>query len=121
MNLNRKMAKGLVNDLIKRIEYHKVETGKYPETLTELESGDQNSTSFFYIHEPFVRFNNTKPKPFNYGLVNNGNNYYLFSSGPDGKPGTEDDIYPDIPEDRIDRLGYRLFHDVNEIAVGNLP
>jgi hypothetical protein len=117
--LRTQMAQGLVNDLIKRIEYYKVETGEYPQTLSELQPHKQNSPSFFSIHEPFVRLNNPTPRPFNYGPVNQGNNYYLFSSGPDGKPGTDDDIHPHVPEDRMDRLGYRVVSNPNEVVPSN--
>lgn len=115
-DLKGQMAQSLVNDLIKNIEYYKLENGHYPKKLEELLPEKQNQASFTFIYEPFMRLNNLQPKPFNYGVIDGGEHYYLFSSGPDGVPGSTDDIYPIVSEEGMERIGYRINEDANHLV-----
>ena len=83
-------SKHLLNTLIKHVEYYKLENGTYPVSLTQLTSKNE----FVSIVDPTQSINNRKTNYFNY--KNLGQKYLLFSSGLDGIPNTNDDIYPDV-------------------------
>jgi hypothetical protein len=77
-----------LTSLIKDIEYYKLQNGKYPDSLKQLES--QNEMVF--MHDP------TQSEHGNdyYNYKNLGENYILFSSGSDQTQNTSDDLYPQI-------------------------
>jgi len=78
-----------LNTLIKNIEYYKLENGKYPDSLQQLERNNE----FIFMTDP------TQPirkGGVYYNYKNLGNKYLLFSSGTDGIPNTEDDIFPQV-------------------------
>jgi len=79
------IVKVRLDAIIKDIEYYKIEHGKYPDSLTQVNS--------YQIYDP-VQSYTEKLKTFVYHL--DGEKYLLFSSGFDGKEGTQDDIYPEI-------------------------
>ena len=79
-----------LNSLIKNIEYYKLVHGKYPFSLTQLE----NENEFVFITDPTQSTQNRKN--INYNYKNLGDKYLLFSSGTDGIPNTEDDIFPQV-------------------------
>lgn len=107
-DLKGQMAQTQLNDLIKSIEFFKIENGRYPHHLTELLPKEENTQSFTFIHEPFVRFgDDMKNRTFSYGTLNEGQQYYLFSAGSDQVPNTADDIFPVVSEEQIERIGYR--------------
>jgi len=91
--------------LVNAIEVYKVRFGEYPETITKLERINPESLLF----DPIQEFNNmfSKEKEDNYFYYEQkGDTYFLFSKGVDGKPFTEDDVYPEF-ELKPDNLGYR--------------
>jgi hypothetical protein len=120
------MAQQIMTELIKDLELYKVQKGVYPADLKELHpeqvlpqtqeakdgragtetqvhfkvwGGSQSPQrpSFRSIYDPTcVQFSAKEPRLFVYEVLNNGTNYCLFSSGPDGQPDTADDIYPDL-------------------------
>lgn len=76
-----------LNDLAKDIETYKLKNGHYPEKLEQLNSSD----SIIFIFDP-LQSDNKNGSNFNYMLIED--KYKLFSSGIDGIPNTNDDIYP---------------------------
>jgi len=83
------MAQMELNSLVKHIEFYKLENGQYPDSLQQLESKDE----FIFMTDPTQSIKNGG-KYYNY--KNLGSKYLLFSSGTDGIPYTEDDIFPQI-------------------------
>ena len=79
-----------LNTLIKHIEYYKLENGKYPDSLQQLRSDDE----FIFMTDPTQSIKIGKVSYYNY--KNLGDKYLLFSSGTDGIPNTEDDIFPQV-------------------------
>ena len=47
------------------------------------------------------------PQDYQYELAPDGQTYTLFAVGVDGKPGTADDLYPDLPDSVARHSGYR--------------
>ncbi len=96
----------MLNELVKNIEYYKIQNGKYPEKLENLTEGKEER-KILYFYDPISSdFGGKKPKTFYYELIDNGRHYYLLSSGLDGMPFTEDDLYPSLSEEEIKRIGY---------------
>ena len=106
--LRSQMAQPMHTDLIKKIEYYKLQEGAYPERLEELAPEDkQEAQSFIMIYDPtYTDLKMKEPRLFYYELINEGQNYYLLSSGPDGLPFTEDDIHPVVTEEEMQNIGY---------------
>jgi len=77
-----------LNALVKEIEFYKLQTGSYPDSLAQINAkGNLASTS-----DPLL--NGKKDDSFNYHKI--GIKYTLFSSGIDKTPNTADDIYPTV-------------------------
>ena len=87
-----------LNSLPKYVEFYKLEHGKYPDSLKQLENGNE----FIFMVDPTQKADKENPKYFNY--KNLGNRYLLFSSGIDRKPNTKDDLYPKIKLN--DKIGW---------------
>ena len=75
-----------INELVKDVEYYKLQNGKYPESLNQLSNVN--------IQDPVKGLNAREKDVFIY--KNLGDKYLLFSVGLDGKPNTKDDIYPKV-------------------------
>lgn len=75
-----------INELVKDVEYYKLQNGKYPESLKQLSNVN--------IQDPVKGLNASEKDVFIY--KNLGDKYLLFSVGLDGKPNTKDDIYPKV-------------------------
>ena len=76
-------------DLASKLETYKTTNGHYPDNLSQL---------FSYYHEreindilQMIKSNSLNK---NYNYYRKGETYILFSSGVDGKPNTQDDVYP---------------------------
>ena len=75
---------------VKVIEYFKMENGIYPDNLEQLEDSITNFTDIYRSldtknhRNPFVQY------------ILKGDFYSIFSVGPDKKPHTLDDIYPEV-------------------------
>ena len=78
-----------LNSLVKHIEFYKLEHGQYPDSLQQLKSNNE----FIFMTDPTQSIKNGG-KYYNY--KNLGDKYLLFSSGVDGVPNTEDDIFPEV-------------------------
>ena len=103
---NTKYAKTEMNNLIKDIEFHKIQNGNYPNILDDLDS--------YSIYDPF-KDSKDKNNRFNYELI--GDKYLLFSSGIDKIPNTKDDIHPEIcvvDSSKIGLLKYTCKPDTTE-------
>lgn len=85
------LSQTFLNNLIKDIEFYKLQHGHYPEKLELL----QDSNTTILIIDPLQSQKN-KNEVFNYALI--GDKYTVFSSGIDGIPNTADDIYPQLTD-----------------------
>ncbi|MGZ3752532.1 MAG: type II secretion system protein GspG [Mucilaginibacter sp.] len=95
------IAQTQVNDLVKSVEFYKLQNGTYPDSLKQLES----KNSFLSIYDPLQAFKNSgKSLPYQYQKI--GNRYKLFSVGKDGIAGTKDDIYPTLSNPDTSKLGF---------------
>lgn len=85
-----KHAQMQLNSLIKDIEYYKLENNVYPDSLTQLQGGDQ----LIFINDPTQTIQKKENTYYNY--KNLGDKYLLYSSGTDGIPNSADDIFTQI-------------------------
>ncbi len=85
---SEKIAQIQLNDLLKDIEYYKLQKGNYPESLKQLEKPNEPVA----INDPTQ--SGLGKDYFNY--KNLGDKYTLYSSGRDQIKNTVDDIYPVI-------------------------
>ena len=79
-----------LNSLIKEIEFYKIQHGAYPDTITQLEKENH----FVFISDPTQSTQDRENVYYNY--KNLGDKYLLFSSGTDGIPNSDDDIFPEF-------------------------
>lgn len=79
-----------LNNLVKNIEFYKLQYGQYPDNLQELLKDDKLSP----VHDPIQSVQHRQNAIYNYKRI--GNRYTLFSSGQDGKPNTKDDLFPQV-------------------------
>ncbi len=96
-----------LNNLVKEIEFYKMENGKYPDSLQQLTKDNPQ----IFIYDPIQTNQSKTNNKFQY--QNLGKQYRLFSSGIDGIPNTNDDLYPQISEKIIDKVGlikYNIKH-----------
>jgi len=109
-DLRAKLAQTTVTDLVKHIEYYKIQNGVYPDALEKLlpeqVNEQQPPSGFISIYDP-TNVDGEGSETFYYELINQGQNYYLFSSGMDKQPFTNDDIHPVITENESAKIGYR--------------
>jgi hypothetical protein len=87
--LEQEMARTELNTIFRYVEFYKIEHGVYPDSLQEMDLKKDN----IWISDPVqVWGHNHKTVNFFYRKV--GDKYWLFSVGLDGKPFTQDDIFP---------------------------
>jgi len=96
---NAECAENFMNNLVKDIEFYRIQHGKYPESLDVFD----NSKIIDLTQDI-----ESKNKKFNYKLV--GDKYLLFSSGIDRIPNTNDDLYPNINVNDSSKVGYLKKH-----------
>ena len=94
------IAQTQINDLVKSIEFYKLQNGSYPDSLQQIDT----KGSFTNIYDPVSSKFGDNEKPFHYSKK--GNKYLLFSVGKDGKPNTADDIYPTLTNPDTSKLGF---------------
>jgi hypothetical protein len=105
--LRAQLAVTMLNDAVKEIEFYKLQHGRYPATLSELDPKDK--MQFPKTFDPtIIDFSRKRDRHFFYQLDPSGSFYFLRSVGPDGVPFTADDIVPTIPEDERAKTGLRL-------------
>ncbi|BAU52278.1 type II secretion system protein GspG [Mucilaginibacter gotjawali] len=90
-----------LNDLVKDIEFYKLQNGAYPDSLQQIQTKD----SFTSIDDPTQAINGNK-KSVTYQYQRKGNKYLLFSVGKDGIANTADDIYPNLSNADTSKLGF---------------
>jgi hypothetical protein len=88
-----------LNSLIKDIEFYKLENNQYPDSLQQLLAKDK----LVLIYDPIQSVQQRDNTIYNYGRV--GNNYFLFSSGQDGIPKTNDDLFPQVTISDSSKIG----------------
>ncbi len=88
-----------LNNLVKNIEFYKLQHGAYPDSLPQLQEEDKLAPIF----DPSQAFPFHQSNYYNYTRINE--KYRLFSSGPDGIAGTNDDLYPQISIIDSSRIG----------------
>ena len=79
-------------EVVQALEEHRAKAHSYPESLQALQRarGALRPVQVFDLGAGVFRI----PRPFQYVVAPDGMSYDLYSVGPDGKPGTEDDIRP---------------------------
>ncbi len=92
-------AQSRLNSLVKEVEFYKLQHGVCPDSIQQLKS----AKDFVSIDDPTQSSRRSENTYYNY--KNLGDKYLLFSSGIDGIPHTDDDIFPDI-EIKSDKIGW---------------
>ncbi len=87
---DKMIVRNELNAAVKAIEFHKLQTTSYPDSLPQLMEDD----SLFAIYDLFTK--ETRPPASYFTYYKIGNKYTIFSVGPDGKPNTADDMYPTV-------------------------
>ena len=91
--------------LVGALEEYRSTNGRYPGELAvftrlplslKLVNVNDNSIGAFKM-----------PRVYQYQPAPDGRSYTLFAVGPDGKPGTGDDVFPTLPDSVARRSGYR--------------
>lgn len=93
-----------LNDLIRAAEDFRERTGAYPESLPLLAAGGDTVLQFL---DPATGGESGPAVPFFYRLDPSGETYTLLSAGRDGRPGTEDDILPELTDEELSLTGWR--------------
>jgi len=91
-----------LNGVVKNIEYYRLAHGAYPDNITQLRDDDKMAQ----INDPVYGMS-TATHYFNYRRKDSC--YTVFSSGPDFKPHTADDLYPVVTIIDSSKVGYRRF------------
>lgn len=107
--LENQLIKSFLADGMKDIEFYKLRTGSYPESLDDLDSLQKSGSTRIYT-KTFRINGNTKFNVFHYEKIGD-EGYYLFSPGSDGLPFTDDDIFSEIKPSV--QIGYRKPADKN--------
>jgi hypothetical protein len=101
------LAGYVLHDAVKEIEAYKLQHGRYPASLSEIEPKGKERIDNF-IDPTATHGGGTLNGRFHYQLDPSGEFYYLRSVGPDGIPFTSDDILPNLTEDERKKTGLRL-------------
>jgi hypothetical protein len=104
--LRSQLAVTMLNDAVKDIEFYKLQHGRYPATLSEVEPKDKMQINHFI--DPTFMQRSSKDTHFYYQSDPSGSFYFLRSVGSDGVPFTPDDIVPTIAEDERKNTGLRI-------------
>lgn len=94
-----------LGELVLALEDYQASAHAYPESLQALQRarGPLRPLQILDLGAGLFRV----PQPFQYVLAPDGASYDLFSVGPDGKPGTDDDLRPLVPDSLRGRTGLR--------------
>ena len=88
-----------LNSLVQNIEFYKLQSGRYPDRLEQLQVYHQLAPIHDAIQSSQMRENA------NYIYERVGEQYLLFSSGLDGIANTADDLYPQVTLTDSTKLG----------------
>jgi hypothetical protein len=106
------LAKQTITSLMYAIEFHKTQTGMYPEdlhTLSDLLPEYQRAIMF----DPMTRQTENGVRAFHYELINESH-YVLLGVGADDEPYTGDDIVPDVKLQNGSGMG--LMIEMNDVG-----
>jgi hypothetical protein len=107
----KELSKMQVSNLVKDIEFYKIQNGQYPDSLKQLQVDNKSA----FIYDPLQSNQGRQGSLFYYLKV--GDKYKLFSSGEDGIPYTVDDLYPQVSVKVISKIGllkYELKRDTSK-------
>jgi len=93
------LADRVLLDMVKAVEFYKLENSHYPNQLEELGDDVKAQISLQGMSSGLGEIF--------YELTPEGDTYYLLVTGPDGKPFTNDDIHPNISSQEMQKIGYR--------------
>ena len=95
--------------LVKEIELYKIRNEHYPDNLIQVTKNGYNQLHIDPILQKISSKNESKE--FYYKLESDG--YLLFSVGFDKIPFTNDDIYPSLEQNEIEKYGYMVANKPN--------
>lgn len=84
-----KASQNQLNTVFRDVEFCKLQHGVYPDSLSQLARPGES----VWIQDP-LQYRDLKGKSVNFFYEKVGDRYWLFSVGPDHKPFTKDDIFP---------------------------
>lgn len=94
-----------ITKLVVALETYRREQGQYP---ARLDAFTQLPYSLRLVNiQDFSAGVFSRPRVYHYDLAPDGRSYTLFAVGADGRPGTADDVFPDVPGSLTGRSGYR--------------
>ena len=102
-HLRLQLAQSQLNRLVPVIEFYKVGSGSYPESLEQL-AASQPKDSLIFVYDPLDVSSWATPRYFFYQRVD-ADHYYLRGVGPDGLPFTADDIVPQVDPKFAGKIG----------------
>jgi hypothetical protein len=94
-----KISQMQLNTLVKSIEFYKLTHGQYPDRLQQLKKDDKLAP----IIDPVHGLDTKEGTFYNYQKI--GDKYVVFSSGKDGIPNTEDDLFPQVKITDSSKIG----------------
>lgn len=96
-----------LGQIVEALEEHHASANAYPASLAALqvERGLLRPIQTMDMGGGVMRLR--MPQPYHYIVAPDGGSYDLFSVGPDGKPGTPDDIRPVLPDSLRGKTGFR--------------
>ena len=96
-------VRSILTTMVRHIEFYKLQNDRYPSDLAELRSSlkEGEMVLTFDVSGP-LKFGE-KAREFHYEVIGGGSKYVLLGVGADGKPFTEDDVYPlfDPTKDKV--------------------
>jgi len=99
------LTKNALNEVVKDIEFYKLQYGSYPDSLPQLQNDDSRPN----INDLMTH----SPKSSYYQYQRFGNKYTIFSVGIDGIPDTKDDIYPSLKIIDTSKIGFIKSLEIN--------
>src|SRR5207302_9778347 len=91
--------------VVLELERYRDRTGRYPATLQQL-VGQPIPLRLLNIYDQTAGIF-VFPRVYEYHVAADASSYDLFAVGPDGKPGTADDVRPALPDSVLRGTGYR--------------
>ena len=95
-----------MTSLVRNIEYIKLQSGAYPESMEEVRASLKEGEMVFSYDVSGPATMGETQRDFYYEVINDGNNYLLLGIGLDATPFTEDDIYPLIDPAKDKNIGW---------------
>jgi hypothetical protein len=106
--LRSQLAVSMLDDCVKEIEFYKIQHGRYPASLSDVDPKETKTQFPKCIDPTIIDLNPNRDRHFYYQLDSSGLFYFLRSVGRDGVPFTPDDIVPTIPAEERTKTGLRL-------------